>query len=64
MKRTYRFFISLAAGLFVLCVDFPTDNIAVTCCNKFPYSVSTLKDSTFRKAFHYAPAGIFLGCLA
>lgn len=64
-KEPIDFFISLAAGLFALCVVcFPTGNITETCCNEFPYSVTTLKVSPFRECFHYASAGIFLGCLA
>jgi len=64
-KEPIDFFISLTAGLFALCVVFfPTDNIAEPCCNQFPLSVTTLKNSPFREGFHYISAGIFLGCLA
>lgn len=65
-KEPIDFFISLTAGLFALCVVcFPTGNITETCCDgNFVYSVTYLKISAFREGFHYASAGIFLGCLA
>ena len=60
------FYISLFAGLFALCVVcFPTGNLSEICCdNSKIYSVTHLKVSAFREGFHYASAGIFLGCLA
>ncbi|MBY0486579.1 MAG: hypothetical protein K2P85_05240 [Flavobacteriaceae bacterium] len=65
-KEPVDFLISLTAGLFALCVVcFPTGNITQTCCDgNFVYSVTYLKISAFREGFHYAAAGIFLGCLA
>ena len=64
-KQPIDFFISLAAGLFVLCVvSFPTGNIVNSCCDgSKPYAVTVLRISAFREGFHYASAGIFLGCL-
>jgi membrane protease YdiL (CAAX protease family) len=65
-KDPIDFYISLAAGLFALCVVFfPTGNITEICCDASKnYSVTYLKVSAFREGFHYASAGIFLGCLA
>ncbi len=65
-KEPVDFYISLIAGLFALCVVcFPTSNITEICCDASKkYSVTILKVSAFRKGFHYASAGIFLGCLA
>lgn len=60
-KERVDFFVSIAAGIFILCVVcFPTDNLS----GKYlPYSVTTLNDTRFRIGFHYASAGIFLCCL-
>ena len=64
-KEPIDFFISLTAGIFVLCVVcFPTSNITDICCDADkPWSVTILRVSAFREGFHYASAGIFLGCL-
>ncbi len=60
------FIISTIAVLFVLCVVlFPTDNITNVCNDaNFPYSVTILKVSGFRKGFHSFSAAGYLGCLA
>lgn len=60
------FYISSIAGLFaLLLVLFPTNSIA----EKFPdadrlWSVTVLRESKIRVAFHYLSAAIFLGCLS
>lgn len=65
-KDPIDFYLSLFAGLFALCVVcFPTGNLTEVCCDTSKiYSVTHLKVSPFREGFHYASAGIFLGCLA
>jgi len=64
-KEPVDFFVSMAAGIFVLCVAcFPTSNLTDQAGDPLPYSVTTLTASPFREAFHYASAGIFLACLA
>lgn len=64
-KEPVDFFISLVAGIFILCVVcFPTGNLTPICQDpKKLYSVTVLRISAFREGFHYASAGIFLGCL-
>lgn len=64
-KEPVDFFISLAAGAFILCVVcFPTSNLTDKCCDEtMLFSVTRLNISPFREGFHYASAGIFLGCL-
>lgn len=56
------FYVSFIAGLFaILLLLFPTDNIAVTCCDAdAAYSVTYIKDSVWRVRFHYIAAAIFL----
>lgn len=63
-KEPIDFFISLAAGVFALCVVcFPTSNLSGCCDPAMPFSVTHLNVSAFREGFHYISAGIFLGCL-
>ena len=64
-KDPVDFFISLTAGIFILCVVcFPTGNLTTLCHDALkPYSVTILNTSGFREGFHYASAGIFLSCL-
>ena len=64
-KEPIDFFVSVGAGLFVLCVVcFPTGNITTICQDPDKlFSVTILRASAFREGFHYASAGIFLGCL-
>jgi hypothetical protein len=64
-KEPIDFFISLAAGIFVLCVVcFPTSNITDICCDAGkPFSVTKLNSSPIRENFHYISAAIFLSCL-
>jgi len=65
-KEPVDFFLSFTAGIFALCVLlFPTSNITSICGDLDKnYSVTIIPGSLFRERFHYASAGIFLGCLA
>ncbi|ADY30937.1 MULTISPECIES: hypothetical protein [Cellulophaga] len=56
------FYISFVAGVFaILLLLFPTDNIAITCCDAdAAYSVTYIQDNTWRVRFHYIAAAIFL----
>jgi len=64
-KEPVDFFVSVAAGVFALCVVcFPTSNLVDETGKPWPYSVTTLNVSSFREGFHYASAGIFLASLA
>ena len=56
------FYVSFTAGLFaILLLLFPTDNIAITCCDAdAAYSVTYIQDSIWRVRFHYIAAAIFL----
>ena len=65
-KETVDFYISSLAGIFALCLTlFPTSNISSVCCDvERAYSITIMKESEFRIAFHYLSAGIFLSCLA
>ncbi len=65
-KLPIDFIISMIAGIFALfVVCFPTSNITDICCDTVnTYSVMKIDRSPFREGFHYASAGIFLGCLA
>ncbi|MCL5244240.1 hypothetical protein M4I21_00360 [Cellulophaga sp. 20_2_10] len=56
------FYVSFIAGLFaILLLLFPTDNIAITCCDAdAAYSVTYIQDNVWRVRFHYIAAAIFL----
>ncbi|WBU89268.1 hypothetical protein [Cellulophaga omnivescoria] len=56
------FYMSFIAGVFaILLLLFPTDNIAITCCDAdAAYSVTYIQDNVWRVRFHYIAAAIFL----
>jgi len=64
--RPVDFWVSKIAGIFALgLVLFPTGNISIICQDPDSvYSVTILKDSPFRVAFHYISATLFLSSLA
>lgn len=56
------FYVSFVAGVFaILLLLFPTDNIAISCCDAdAAYSVTYIQDNIWRVRFHYIAAAIFL----
>lgn len=61
-KEPIDFYVSFSAGLFaIVLLLFPTDNIALTCCDADAvYSVTYIQDNVWRVRFHYFAAAVFL----
>ncbi|WP_298351779.1 hypothetical protein [Runella sp.] len=65
-KRRRDFLLSLIAGIAaLLAVFFPTTNLAPRCCHPdYLYSITYIDPEKIWETFHFASAGVFLGCLA
>ncbi len=63
--ETVDFILSSLAGISaLLLLYFPTSNIDCSFLLDCNTVITKIEDNTFRETFHFAMAGIFLGCLA